>query len=148
MAKDGLKVMDADMPIVEPADLWQRYIDPAFKDRAPRGLRRHPRDLGVQVGESIFPLPNRSYANAIAPLMTGQQAIYSDAEARQWDSGSQVAAMEKRGSIEPCCSRAAASSPWASMGWTRPWPPPSPAPLTTGWRSSAPVARTGCSVRA
>ena len=53
----------------------------AFKDRAPWGLRRHPRDLGVQVGESILPPPNRSYANAMAPRMTGQQAIYTDAEA-------------------------------------------------------------------
>jgi hypothetical protein len=97
MTKDGLKVMDADMHIVEPVDLWERYIDLAFKDRAPRGLSRHPRDLGVQVGESIFPLPNRSYANAIAPLMTGQQDIYTDAEGRQWDSGSQVTAMEKEG---------------------------------------------------
>jgi hypothetical protein len=70
MAKNGFKVMDSDMHIVEPADLWERYIDPAFKDRAPRGLHRHPRDLGVQVGESVFPLPTRSYANAIAPLMT------------------------------------------------------------------------------
>src|ERR671934_961175 len=97
MAKAGFKVMDSDMHIVEPTDLWERYIDPAFRDRAPRGLRRHPRDLGVQVGESIFPLPNRSYANAIAPLMTGQQAIYTEAEVRQWDSNSQVAVMEQEG---------------------------------------------------
>ena len=95
MAKDGFKVMDSDMHIVEPTDLWERYIDPAFKDRAPRGLSRHPRDLGVQVGESVFPLPNRSYANAIAPLMTGQQDIYTDAEARHWDSSSQVIAMDQ-----------------------------------------------------
>ena len=97
MAKDGFKVMDSDMHIVEPADLWERYIDPTFKDRAPRGLNRHPRDLGVQVGESIFPLPNRSYANAIAPLMTEQQDIYTEAEAQHWDSGSQVSAMDQEG---------------------------------------------------
>ena len=35
MARDGFKVMDSDMHIVEPTDLWQRYIDPAFKDRGP-----------------------------------------------------------------------------------------------------------------
>jgi uncharacterized protein len=40
MAKHGFKVFDSDMHIVEPADLWQRYIDPAYKDRAPIGLRR------------------------------------------------------------------------------------------------------------
>jgi uncharacterized protein len=97
MAKAGFKVMDSDMHIVEPADLWERYIDPAFKDRAPRGLSRHPRDLGVQVGESVFPLPNRSYTNAIAPLMTRQQDIYTDAEARHWDSSSQVTAMDHEG---------------------------------------------------
>jgi hypothetical protein len=97
MAQDGLQVMDADMPIVEPADLWERDMDAAFKDRAPRGLRRPPRDLGGQVGESVCPLPTRSYANAIAPLMTSQQAISAEAEARQWDSGSQVAAMEQEG---------------------------------------------------
>ena len=36
--KNGFRVMDSDMHIIEPADLWLRYIDPAFKDRAPRGL--------------------------------------------------------------------------------------------------------------
>ena len=28
--KNGFKVMDSDMHIIEPPDLWQRYIDPAF----------------------------------------------------------------------------------------------------------------------
>ena len=37
MAKNGFKVLDSDMHIFEPPDLWQRYIDPEFKDRAPRG---------------------------------------------------------------------------------------------------------------
>src|SRR5712691_11613461 len=54
MAKDGFKVMDSDMHIVEPADLWERYIDPAFKDRAPRGLRRHLRDLGANPAMTSF----------------------------------------------------------------------------------------------
>ena len=30
--KHGFKVMDSDMHIIEPPDLWQRYIDPEFKD--------------------------------------------------------------------------------------------------------------------
>ena len=76
MAKGGFKVMDSDMHVVEPADLWEHYIDPAFKDRAPQGLSRHPRDLGVRVGDSVYPLPNRSYSNAIAPLMTAQMDVY------------------------------------------------------------------------
>ena len=38
MAKKGYKVLDSDLHIMEPTDLWQRYIEPEFKDRAPRGL--------------------------------------------------------------------------------------------------------------
>ena len=40
MAKNGFKAIDSDMHLVEPLDLWQRYIDPAFRDRAPKGLKR------------------------------------------------------------------------------------------------------------
>ena len=45
MAKNGFKLMDSDMHIIEPVDLWQRYIDPAFKDRAPREIRTIVRDV-------------------------------------------------------------------------------------------------------
>ena len=38
MAKSGFKVFDSDMHIMEPPDLWQRYIEPEFKDQAPIGL--------------------------------------------------------------------------------------------------------------
>ena len=37
MAKNGFKAMDSDMHVMEPCDLWQRYIDPSFADRAPIG---------------------------------------------------------------------------------------------------------------
>ena len=97
MAKRGFRVMDSDMHIVEPADLWERYIDPAFRERAPQGTNRHPRDLGVRVGENVYPLPNRSYSNAITPLMTSQQDVYADSEQRGWDSASQLAAMDNEG---------------------------------------------------
>jgi len=29
-------VIDSDGHVLEPLDLWQNYIDPAFRDRAPR----------------------------------------------------------------------------------------------------------------
>jgi uncharacterized protein len=35
MAKNGFKVLDSDMHILEPPDLWQRFIDSKFKDYAP-----------------------------------------------------------------------------------------------------------------
>src|SRR5919197_555675 len=47
--KDGYRVFDSDMHVLEPADLWERYIDPAFRHRAPRGTTRTPMDVGVTV---------------------------------------------------------------------------------------------------
>ena len=45
MAHAGFKVIDSDMHVIEPADLWQRYIDPSFKGVAPvgRDLQGHHR---------------------------------------------------------------------------------------------------------
>jgi len=36
MAKGSFKVMDSDIHVDEPHDLWLRYIEPRYKDRAPR----------------------------------------------------------------------------------------------------------------
>ena len=41
MSSNGLKFMDSDMHVIEPVDLWERYIDPAYKERAPVGLARY-----------------------------------------------------------------------------------------------------------
>jgi uncharacterized protein len=40
-----LKVLDSDIHIIEPPDLWQRYIDAEFRDRAPYGLTEDAGDL-------------------------------------------------------------------------------------------------------
>ena len=34
--KQGFKVMDSDIHVQEPHDLWARYIEPRFKERAPQ----------------------------------------------------------------------------------------------------------------
>ena len=38
MAHNGFRVLDSDIHIMEPPDLWERYIDTPFKHRAPRGF--------------------------------------------------------------------------------------------------------------
>jgi predicted TIM-barrel fold metal-dependent hydrolase len=35
----GVPIVDADGHVMEPGDLWQAYIEPAFRDRAPRIVR-------------------------------------------------------------------------------------------------------------
>src|SRR5881628_3428506 len=67
MAKNGFKTMDSDMHVFEPADLWQRYIDSKYADRAPVGLNRSFRDLGIQVEGKILPIPlDPDFAAAVA----------------------------------------------------------------------------------
>ncbi len=45
MAHRNFKVLDSDIHIIEPPDLWQQYIDPAFRDRVPSGLTEDAGDL-------------------------------------------------------------------------------------------------------
>jgi uncharacterized protein len=45
MAYQSFKVLDSDIHIIEPPDLWQRYIDPEFRARAPYGLTEDMGDL-------------------------------------------------------------------------------------------------------
>ena len=45
MAKNGFRVLGSDIHIIEPPDLWERYIDAPFKHQAPRGFadaKSHP----------------------------------------------------------------------------------------------------------
>ena len=37
--KNGFKIIDSDMQIMEPLDLWEKHIDPRFRERAPRPAR-------------------------------------------------------------------------------------------------------------
>ena len=58
MAKDGFRVVDSDMHVMEPHDLWQNYIDPSYKDRAPM-FRGDPLSQGFanrwHVEGKVFP---------------------------------------------------------------------------------------------
>ena len=45
--KQGFKVMDSDMPIIEPPDLWQCYVSRSARTRHPRGTTNAVADLGM-----------------------------------------------------------------------------------------------------
>src|SRR4051812_480842 len=36
MTRQGFRVMDSDIHVTEPQDLWEKYMEPAYQDRAPR----------------------------------------------------------------------------------------------------------------
>ena len=98
MAKNGFKAMDSDMHVMEPCDLWQRYIDPKFADRAPIGLSRHKRDLGIKVDGKIMPRPPETPNPALGPIRERiLKEKYTEEEARNFDNVAQVGAMDKEG---------------------------------------------------
>lgn len=98
MGKNGFKAMDSDMHVFEPADLWQRYIDPKYADRAPIGLNRSFRDLGIEVEGKVLPIPRNPENPALAKYRNDFfHEKYGDAGKRNFDGVSQVMAMDKEG---------------------------------------------------
>ena len=100
MTTQGYRVADSDMHVLEPADLWQRYIDPAFKHAAPVGLTELRRDMRVKVKSHVMlrigPVrPSRGDAGVA--WSAEQDKTYADAERRGWDATSQVNAMDAEG---------------------------------------------------
>ncbi|HWP67365.1 MAG TPA: amidohydrolase family protein [Candidatus Limnocylindria bacterium] len=99
MTPDGLRVMDSDMHVLEPPDLWQRYIDPAFAHVAPVGLTEMPRDMRVRVKSHVMLKlgPVRPRAAGAKAWSSEQDRVFADAERRGWDADSQCHAMDAEG---------------------------------------------------
>lgn len=55
MAKNGFKVLDSDIHVIEPPDLWERYLDPPFRHCAPRGFSEWVLDLRLEIEGKLMP---------------------------------------------------------------------------------------------
>ena len=92
MSHSGFKVIDSDMHIIEPTDLWQRYIDPKFKDGAPTGVNAPmPRSIGANLSygrpsqhPDALPHMNNWFA-ALRKHMTPIEHEYEFATRRGYD---------------------------------------------------------------
>ena len=98
MAKNGFRLIDAEMHVMEPVDLWQRYIDPrvrgaraAAAQRAPLG---HPHD-GRGRGHGAMPGGDWPAVTDAEEKALGER--YAEEIARNFDPQSQVRAMDKEG---------------------------------------------------
>ena len=73
--KNGFKIMDSDMHVREPADLWEKYIEPEWRDRAPK----------------VISSPNRSSAMVLldGKILKGYSPTYRggifDAQHGSWN---------------------------------------------------------------
>ena len=99
--QDGV-VADSDMHVLEPPDLWQRYIAPEFRHAAPVGMTELRRDLRVKVKSHVMLRlgPVRAVREARGAGIgwrPDQEDAYASAEARGWDAVAQLEAMDREG---------------------------------------------------
>ena len=98
MAKHGFKMIDAEMHVMEPVDLWERYIDPEFKARAPRRLSERRWDIRTVVeGEVMASMPGGDWPAFSDAEEKALADRYAEEIARNFDPVSQVRAMDKEG---------------------------------------------------
>jgi len=100
VAKNGFKIIDSDMHIMEPPDLWEKYIDKKFRDRAPRGVTsKNVRDLrlvhpdGTEWAHKSTPKNDTSRGKNFE----AKQDIFGNDAARGWTSEVQLEAMDIEG---------------------------------------------------
>jgi predicted TIM-barrel fold metal-dependent hydrolase len=97
--KDGFKVLDADRHVIEPADLWQRYLEPEYRDRVQIG---GPGQADRYVdGRSIWDRVKLPSSRAQSKVPFGGDAHYdtafADAIASGFDAASNLRDMDREG---------------------------------------------------
>ncbi len=102
MAKNGFLIFDSDMHIMEPPDLWQRYIDERYKSAAPVGITsENVRDLRISWPD-LAKIADGTGAGGTTINRKGHnyeknQVLYKEHSSRGWDSYCQLEAMEAEG---------------------------------------------------
>jgi len=108
MARDGYKILDSDMHVFEPYDLYEKYMDPKWGERIPRGKPRTKhgqikftysdgrplRSSGTQALAATAPKPNSGESS---PGEAQVAHRYAKPLARDYDAQSQLAAMDDEG---------------------------------------------------
>jgi predicted TIM-barrel fold metal-dependent hydrolase len=100
VAKNGFKILDSDMHVMEPPDLWQEYTDPAFRDRAPIGKQDFVRDLRLVHADGTAwgmpPDPPQPIGSA-GKQFRNDHVRYGEHQHRGWTNQVQLEAMEVEG---------------------------------------------------
>jgi predicted TIM-barrel fold metal-dependent hydrolase len=94
--RDGRRILDADTHQMEPADVWERYIAPEFRPRAPRlqpGGRENLVEGEPLTAEGKYPFHTPDF---IAALMKGMQRFVAARETG-FSPQSRLADMDREG---------------------------------------------------
>ena len=95
--KSGFKILDSDMHLREPADLWDKYMEPEWRDRAPKILSSTARSSAmVMIEGKILQGYKPSYRGGIFDATRIDEEI-ADYRARGFDAKTQLQAMDREG---------------------------------------------------
>src|SRR5579883_715241 len=93
--KDGFRVIDGDAHMQEPLDIWERYVEPGYRERAPKVIGAVARQLHNYGPCEPFPegIPQRRPES----LFAGYAERYGPAYESWWDLPSRLQHMEQEG---------------------------------------------------
>lgn len=95
--RDGLRIMDSDMHVIEPVEMWEKYIDGEFKDRAPKIVGNYLVGFyGLMEGE-MLPTVDSHARERWKGMFRRVGPHLREAAARGFDPVSQLAAMDREG---------------------------------------------------
>lgn len=95
--KSGFKIMDSDMHLREPANLWEEYMEPEWRNQAPKILSSTARSSAmVLLDGKILRGYEPAYRGGIFDA-TRIDAELAEARARGFDAVSQLQAMDREG---------------------------------------------------
>lgn len=93
---DALPVIDADGHVMEPDGMWAEYIDPAYRDRAPRRVQGDGMAWGQLVVDGV-PIYRNYPDELVAAFQHNIDRDYGRYAASGFDARSQLVAMDDQG---------------------------------------------------
>src|SRR4029077_15753774 len=95
--KDGFKIMDSDMHLREPADLWDKYMEPEWRERAPKVLSSTARSSAmVMIEGKILRGYQPTYRGGIFDATRIDKEI-ADYPAQGFDAKTRLEAVDREG---------------------------------------------------
>ena len=101
MACNGFKVLDCDLHVIEPVDLWRDHIAPRYRDQAPVGSHEFLCDMYLRHDGKVISrsgeIPIKEDLTIELTEKAGRMAQFEEFERRGWGPDTQLEAMDQEG---------------------------------------------------
>ena len=95
--RDGFRILDSDMHLREPADLWDKYMEPEWREKAPKILSSTARSSAmVMIEGKILQGYKPAYRGGIYDATRIDKEI-AEYRAQGFDARTQLNAMDREG---------------------------------------------------